>query len=177
MRDSNKRRPRRALLLAGLGVAAAIALGLAVRRANRLPDGPEPVAWDRTPCAFCRMHVGDPRFAAQLQTRDGQVRDYDDPGCLLADLAESRPPIHALWFHDSRPGQDRWLAGAAVGFVASPPSQPTPMGYGLAAVPRETPGAIDVDDATVRALHHREAVARGNAVSAATAPVELDHGR
>src|SRR5690348_11837222 len=76
------------------------AVGAAVWRANRLPEGPEPIAWDREACAFCRMHVGDPRFAAQLQTRDGPVRNYDDPGCLLADQAESRLPLHALWFRD-----------------------------------------------------------------------------
>ncbi len=48
------------------------------------PDAVEPVAWDRAVCARCSMLVGaSARFAAQLQTEDGTVLDFDDPGCLL----------------------------------------------------------------------------------------------
>jgi hypothetical protein len=131
---------------------------LAVAMMQRLPRGPEPVAWDREACAGCRMHVGDPRFAAQLQTTDGQVRNYDDPGCLLSDLAANRPPVHAIYFHDHR--GDGWIPAAEVAFV---PALPTPMGYGLAAVRRGTPGAIDMKSATQRVLHgkdHTEEVGR-----------------
>lgn len=161
------RRPGSSRALGALASLAAVAaLVLLVRHANRLPDGPEPVAWDRAPCAFCRMHVGEPRFAAQLQGRDGEVRNYDDPGCLLADLAESRPPVHALWFHDSRPGapvDGAWIAGAEVAFAVLPASDPTPMSYGLGAVPRGTPGSIDIDAALERVAHHK-ALAQGGDV-------------
>jgi hypothetical protein len=47
-----------------------------------------------------------------------------------------------MWFHDST--SERWLSGDEVGFVSG---ATTPMGYGLAAVPRSTPGAIDLERA------------------------------
>ena len=138
---------RRLALTLGVISALGLVVGLAVSRAQRLPEGPEPIAWDREACAACRMHVGDPRFAAQLQTTDGQILNYDDPGCLLSDLAARRPQVHALWLHDST--SDRWLTDAQSAFVAAPA---TPMNYGLAVVPRATAGAIDWAQATARVL-------------------------
>lgn len=122
----------------GLGLAAAGAL----LWAQRLPSGPEPVAWDRAACAHCHMHVGDAHFAAQLQTSEGDVLDFDDPGCLFAYLRERHPRLHAVYFHHVR--EDRWLRRDEVGFV---PAARTPMGFGLAAVARTTPGAISVSEA------------------------------
>jgi len=112
------------------------------------PEGPEPVAWDREACARCRMLIGDPRFAAQLQTRDGRVLNFDDPGCLLRFRAERDPEVQALWFHHHR--EDRWIRGDRVAFVD--PGGPTPMGYGLAAVARsEDPDGLDLAAAAERA--------------------------
>lgn len=135
-------------------VAAGLALiglvGWAVCLAQKLPDGPDPIAWDREPCAHCRMHVGDPRFAAQLQTTSGETRNYDDPGCLLAELAERRREgVRAIWFRDAR--GDRWLPAEATAFV---PAAPTPMGYGFAAVAAGTPGGLDLD-AAIRTIASR----------------------
>ena len=120
---------------------AVLALGLAAvgiwRTATALPDGPEEVAWDKAACAECRMHVGDRRFAAQLQTMDGKVLEFDDPGCLLVYLAREKPQAHALWFRHLR--EDRWLSSERVGFV---PAAQTPMGHGLGAVDAGEPGAL-----------------------------------
>jgi hypothetical protein len=96
------------------------------------------------------MLVGEPSYAAQLVTTAGDVANFDDPGCLLHYLDEHAPPVHRLWFHDS--AADRWLPPADVGFVSG---ASTPMGYGLAAVPATTPGAISLDDARRRLLAMR----------------------
>ncbi len=124
-------------LAALLAIAAVGALALALVQAQRLPQGPQPVAWDREPCAHCHMHVGDPRFAAQLQTADGRVLAFDDPGCLIAYRAARRPEVHAVWFRHLR--EDRWIAGDDVGVVSVAES---PMGFGLGAVDGEEPGAL-----------------------------------
>lgn len=129
------------LAVAALGVAA---LGV-WRVATALPEGPEEVAWDKTACAECRMHVGDRRFAAQLQAIDGRVLDFDDPGCLLGYLTHEGAPVHALWFHHSR--EERWLSAEQVGFL---PGAQTPMGHGLAAVDAATPGALTLKQARGR---------------------------
>jgi copper chaperone NosL len=120
-----------AALLLGTG-----ALGAAIWHGQRLPDGPEPIAWDRAPCAHCHMLIGDPHFAAEIITADGTVLAFDDPGCLLAYVAERRPALHRVWFHDAR--GDGWIPGDRARFVLG---EQTPMGYGLGAVAPGTPGA------------------------------------
>ena len=137
-----------------VGIAAALVLALGVA-AGCAPDagGPGPVAWDRVSCAECRMLVGDPRFAAQLRTAEGERRYFDDPGCLLLHLAGAAPAIDGAWVHHAH--EDRWLALDETGFVALAPS---PMGYGLGAVERGRTGAIDREGALARV---RRASARG----------------
>ena len=131
---------RRALRVAAAAALAAAALACAPA------EGPQPIAWDREPCAHCRMLIGDPAFAAQLQTADGTVASFDDPGCLLSAEA-SHPGVRALWFHHWR--EDRWISGDRVAFVPVPA---TPMGFGLGAVDAGEPGALSLAQA-------REAVA------------------
>lgn len=128
-------------------------LGAALAWTERLPEGPVEVLWDREACAHCRMHVGEPSFAAQLQLKDGRVLHFDDPGCLLRYEADTRPDVHAAWFHHSR--EDRWLPRERTAFA---PVSPTPMGYGLGAVEVGTPGAMSVAEALagLRAPHGEE---------------------
>ncbi len=118
--------------------------------------GPAPIAWDKEPCAHCAMHVGEPAFAAQLQTRDEQVLDFDDPGCLFSYLAERHPDVSAIYFHHF--SEDRWLTAEEVAFLHR---SPTPMGHGLVAVARGTPGSISLEEARTEVLAHRKQ-ARGD---------------
>ena len=115
--------------LAALAVALA-GFGALVLSAQARPDGPVPIAWDKEPCAHCRMHVGEPAYAAQLQLEDGRVLSFDDPGCLFRWLEKHQDPVHATWLHHSQ--ADAWIPRADVGFVEA---SGTPMGFGLAAVP------------------------------------------
>ena len=133
--------------IAAVGALAAVALLVValIARGRPVPDGPAEVAWNRQPCAHCRMLVGEPPHAAQLVTRGGDVLFFDDPGCLVRYRQAHAPEVHRLWFHDST--SDRWLSAAEVGFVGG---ATTPMGYGLAAVPAQTPGAIGLDAASAR---------------------------
>jgi copper chaperone NosL len=128
-------------VLAALGVAV-LGVVLVVRGAQQLPDGVQPIDWNRQPCAHCQMLVGDPAHAAQLITQDGDVLAFDDPGCALRYLDEHHPKIHRLWFHHAT--ADRWLPADEVGFLTG---GVTPMGSGLLAVERGTPHAIDLAQA------------------------------
>jgi copper chaperone NosL len=132
-------------LVALVAIGGLIVLVATLVRGRSVPDGPEPVAWNRQACAHCRMLVGQPAHAAQLITTDGEVAFFDDPGCVLQYLDERDPAVHRLWFHDH--GSDAWLSADEVGFVTG---ADTPMGYGLAAVPRSTPGAFDLQVARRR---------------------------
>lgn len=125
-------------------------LGVATAWANDLPSGPAPVDMRDGQCAQCGMRLSSSRHVAQLQTKDGEVRAFDDPGCLLRFLQAHRPRVHARYFKGPR-GQ--WIRGRDVAFLEG---ARTPMGYGLAAVERGTAGAISWDEAWRRvATRHR----------------------
>ena len=136
--------------------AFALLLAAAVAAACRPAEGPQPIVYDREPCAHCRMLISEPRFAAQLQDESGTA-NFDDPGCLLAYLEDHAGHAGALWFHHVR--EDRWIAGERVAFEAVPK---TPMGYGLGAVDAGSEGALSLEAARERvaALRDRSA-ARG----------------
>lgn len=146
------RHPWRWLPRVGVVLGVVGGLALAVSWTERLPEGPAPVAWDREACAHCRMHVGEPAFAAQLQLQDGRVLHFDDPGCLLRYEAEEHPRVHAAWFHHVR--EDRWIPGGGVAFV---PVGPTPMGYGVGAVEAGVPGARAPADVLAGLRRERDA--------------------
>ncbi len=117
------------ILLAAVFLTAASALGAAVLSANALPDGPAHVVWDKAACEHCRMHLGEPAFAAQVVCKDGRVALFDDPGCLFEWLDTERPEVHATWFHELR--GTSWLRGETAIFERV---EQTPMGYGIGAV-------------------------------------------
>lgn len=136
-----------AALVLGAGAAG---LWLLLGTGRELPDGPVPIAWDREVCAECHMHIGDPRFAAQVQTRTGDVHSFDDPGCLYRQIErEGVADVHAIWFRHV--DEDRWIGSDEVAFLSR---EPTPMGYGLGAVPRGTPDSFGPEDARARVLAH-----------------------
>jgi len=143
-----------------LGAAAAVlavgVLAWGVLRAQAPPERPEPPAWDGTRCERCGMLVSERGFAAQIQTRDGRVLHFDDPGGLLLYRAEEDPEVHAVWFHHV--AEPRWIPWDRVAFERV---EPTPMGYGLGARERgEAPGLLTPAEALAHA-REREAARRG----------------
>ena len=74
-------------------------LVLVVGGGTRPPGSVQPIAWNRESCAHCRMLIGDPAYAAQIITEDGDVLSFDDPGCAARYLRERRPRVHRAWFH------------------------------------------------------------------------------
>lgn len=127
-------------------VGAIVGLVLFVIISNRsLSDGPKEVIWDKTACVYCAMHLGDPRFAAQLTTADGTTYFYDDPGCLFfhqQELDKTQTEIHARWFN--RMDGKGWLNSEEVAFVRS---DQTPMDYGFGAVPAGAAESISLENA------------------------------
>jgi hypothetical protein len=79
------------------------------------------------------------------------VESFDDPGCLLAQLARGSPQARALWFHHLR--EDRWIPGERVGFEVV---EQTPMGFGLGAVDAGAPGALSLAQARARVTDRSE---------------------
>lgn len=131
--------------LVALGLLVALVAGVIaiVRGGSEIPDEPQPIAWNRQPCAHCGMLVGEPAFAAQLITRDGDVLVYDDPGCALRQLEGRGHQIHRMWFHHGT--EDRWIPLDRTAFRTG---GTTPMGSGLIAVDRGSPDSLDPSAAT-----------------------------
>jgi copper chaperone NosL len=140
------------MLLGAVAGTALLVAGAAflILRLQALPSGPRPVVWDKTSCAECRMAVSEPPYAAQMQTRDGEVLDFDDAGCLFRFVRENDPEVHAVYFRHLR--EDRWVPMASVAFVSSGPS---PMAYNLGAVDAGEPGAFALEEARDRVLAPR----------------------
>lgn len=153
---TKKRDPLKLALLVVL-LGAVVGLAWFLVRAEAMPEGPQPVVWGKQACAFCRMHVSEPAFAAQLHTEAGEVLHFDDPGCLFSLEHARHPKVHARWFHHVR--EDRWLSGGEVGFIRV---EPTPMGFGLGAVEASSPGAIGLDAAAKHTIERRAREGRGS---------------
>lgn len=128
-------------------IAAAVFVTVNVIAAGSPPDGPADVLWDREVCAHCRMHIGEPAFAAQVQTADGRVLNFDDPGCAFAHLEDARGEVRAIYFRHHR--EDRWLSADRTAFVAVAQS---PMGFGYGATDPGTAGSIPLAQARARML-------------------------
>jgi hypothetical protein len=119
---------RRHVALVGVAGLVMSAMVYGVTLAQRRPEGPVEPIWDREACAHCRMHVGERAFAAQLQTEEGEVLFFDDPGCLLLHAERAAKAPRAMYFRHAT--EDRWILAAQVRFTHV---KTTPMGFGLAA--------------------------------------------
>jgi copper chaperone NosL len=117
-------------------------------------EGPAAIAYDREPCAHCGMLISEPAFAAQLELDGEDPLSFDDPGCLLRYRAERQPRWRAAWYHHAR--EPRWIPEPEVAFERFPQ---TPMGSGIGAVDRGTPGSMTLDEAEryVRSAHREGA--------------------
>jgi copper chaperone NosL len=122
-------------------VAIAAAVLLIVRCGTRVPDEVQPIAWNEEACGHCHMLIGDPAFAAQVISDDGEVVSFDDPGCAARYLRSHAGHVHRAWFHEGR--GERWLSIEDVAFVRVPAS---PMGSNVMAVPKPTPGSIALEE-------------------------------
>jgi len=93
-------------------------------------DDSKPVdpVWGKQACASCTMLVSDPRFAAQLATRDGARVYFDDPGCMAAWMREHPRLAQHAWV---RSPAATWIDARTARFVRG---QRSPMGYGFAPV-------------------------------------------
>ena len=124
----------------GVGVVALVGAVGVFRWLNTSAtgDGPVPIVWDREVCAHCRMHIGEPAFAAQLQTADGVVHNFDDPGCLFEHVQAHPGVAYTAYYRDH--DSDGWLNDGNVAFL---PTESSPMGYGIKAVRVGTEDARD----------------------------------
>ena len=98
------------------------------------PGRPEPIALDADSCTYCRMLIGDGRFAAAIVTTHGRTVKFDSIECLVAYYrqASAEHGVASVWVSDYRhPGT---LLDASTARFVDIGEGRTPMGRGWAAV-------------------------------------------
>jgi nitrous oxidase accessory protein len=96
---------------------------------------PRPIDYGRDQCAFCRMVVSEPRFAASLLTAAGRTLVFDSIECLasftiLHRATGERAPRSSWVSVDERPGR---LVLAQEARYSRDSGSPSPMGKGIRA--------------------------------------------
>ena len=111
----------RPLLLGALALAGCVAGD----------TGPDAIRPDEDTCAFCRMQVSQPQFAAQVLSPDGEHLKYDDIGCFRNAL-RANPKLAGApaWVMDFSTRQ--WLRAADATYLLDG-KEPTPMGWHILA--------------------------------------------
>ena len=95
------------------------------------PRGPRPIAFNDESCTHCHMTIADPRFGAEVVTRNGKVLAFDDVGCMAAWLRENAAQLSQAWVMDFV--DHAWMPADSAIYLRSDALR-TPMASGLAAL-------------------------------------------
>lgn len=94
--------------------------------------GPRPIE-PGDMCAQCRMAISQQRFAAETADSDGNVKKFDDIGCMRKFTAKARPAQNKELLFVADYDDTQWLP-ARDGFYVQSATIPSPMASGLLAV-------------------------------------------
>lgn len=121
---------RRADLQVRRRLACAALLAALVAACANNPPSPAALDAKNDQCAFCRMGVVSPTFAAQIVRAGDEPRFFDDLGCLQAYVKGAGVDAEAIvYVADHRTGA--WVDARAAVFTRT--SLQTPMASGLVA--------------------------------------------
>lgn len=56
---------------------------------------PEPIAFGKDHCTYCRMNIADPKFGAELVTDKGRIFKFDALECMVPYLQENSDTEYA----------------------------------------------------------------------------------
>jgi len=130
-------------------------------------SGPVDIRYDREECAYCRMIISDPRFAAEIRKAKGEdTVKFGDIGDAIHWLNEAswKPTAETeFWVRDLNTGK-KWLDARKVWYL---PDQVTPMDYGYGAVEEKTAKTVSFEEMQAKVI------ARGS-TSRCTTPLH-DH--
>jgi copper chaperone NosL len=85
-------------------------------------------------CARCRMAISQSRYAAELIDRDGDVRKFDDIGCMVRYTQDNHLDPRQQNYFVMDYGSRHWLEAARAFYVRSE-AIPSPMSGGIVAFP------------------------------------------
>jgi copper chaperone NosL len=109
---------------------------------KKVDFSPRNINYDRDVCHTCKMGLADPKYDVQAINHYGEVRWYDDLGCLVEDMREGdfnqwKGQAYKIWIGDADTGN--WIDAEKAWYRFG---DRTPMGYGYGAVKNKTDKAI-----------------------------------
>lgn len=90
------------------------------------------IRYGEEPCDHCRMLINEAHFATAYETNAGEMRKFDDFGCMALQL-EGEPAV-VVWVSDYE--TQKWLQATEAFFVHSNEIK-SPMGDSILAVSTE----------------------------------------
>ena len=102
-------------------------IGVSLSLNQKPPDKPTKLLWDKETCFYCKMHISDKRYAAQIQTKAFKTLFFGDLGCLFLYRRDHNPEVHAVYYRD----EENWILEKDAVFIKQAES---PMGFNLAAM-------------------------------------------
>ncbi len=119
-------------------ILVVIILGVIVSCKQEISFKPQKINFDRDVCAVCKMGLTDQRYNIQAINQYGEVRWYDDLGCLAEDMRDFDKWIEwkgqkvKFWIGDASKGNDvsNWIDAETAFYDYG---KHTPMGYGYSA--------------------------------------------
>jgi copper chaperone NosL len=146
-------------------VRAGLLLALLLPAAcSRTTVAPAPLDPRNESCAWCRMSVSDPRFAAQLVGNGVEPLFFDDIGCMANYLRSPKRGSSDLAAYVADHRTRAWVPAAGAVYVRCP-AVDTPMGSHLIAHHDSASAALDPDtkkcDAATAAEIFGNALPRG----------------
>jgi copper chaperone NosL len=97
---------------------------------DRLPN----IRYGEEACDYCRMIINEAPFAAAFENEAGEMKKFDDVGCMA--MAQAEEKTNHIWVnHYLQPG--KWLKAQEAYYVYSKDLK-SPMGDGILAVDSES---------------------------------------
>ncbi len=95
---------------------------------------PRSINFDRDVCHVCKMGLTDPKYNVQAINSSGEIRWYDDLGCLAEDINSGdfdrwKGDTYKIWIGDA--GTGKWIDAEKAYYRYG---DRTPMGYGYGAL-------------------------------------------
>ena len=104
---------------------------------KKVDFSPRPLNMDRYVCHVCKMGLDNPNYNLQAINENGEVRWYDDIGCLAEDIRDGdfntwKGKKYKIWIGDAETG--KWIDAEKAYYRYG---DDTPMGYGYGALEKK----------------------------------------
>lgn len=92
---------------------------------------PEPIAFGKDHCSYCKMNIADPKFGAELVTTKGKIFKFDALECMVPFMEEQPEAEYAFTLGIAYDNPEKLVSVDSLQFIISDEYN-SPMGANLA---------------------------------------------